>query len=73
MLWYRGVRKGREGPRPDPADAEGKRTRTRFLPDNIQDAIRLFKSSRLAADLIGEECHGKYVELKQMVADRWLV
>ncbi len=70
LLLYTLLRTGLEGPLPDPADAEGKRSRTRFLPDNIYDAIRLFKSSRLAADILGDECHGKYVDVKQMSADR---
>ena len=70
LLFYTLLKTGLEGPAPDPADAEGKRTRTRFLPDNIHDAIRLFKTSRLAVEILGEECHGKYVELKQAAADR---
>ena len=70
LLLYTLLRTGIEGPLPDPADAEGKRARTRFLPDNIYDAIRLFKSSRLAVDVLGEDCHAKYVELKQRAADR---
>ena len=70
LLLYALVRPGLEGPPPDPVDAEGKRSRTRFLPDNIHDAIRLFKSSRLAVDIMGEDCHAKYVELKQKSADR---
>jgi glutamine synthetase len=67
---YTLLRTGLEGPLPDPADAEGKRARTRFLPDNIHDALRLFKSSRLAAEILGDVCHGKYVEVKQAAADR---
>lgn len=70
LMLYTLLRTGLEGEMPAPPDAEGKRYRTRFLPDNIHDAIRLFKSSRLAADILGEECHGKYVELKQRAADR---
>ena len=70
LLLYTLLRTGLEGEPPDPADAEGKRARTRFLPDNIHDAIRLFKASRLAVDILGEESHGKYVELKQTAADR---
>ena len=70
LLLYTLLRTGLEGPLPDPADSEGKRARTRFLPDNIYDAIRLFKSSRFAWDILGEESHGKYAELKQAAADR---
>lgn len=70
LLFYTLWRTGLEGPLPDPADVEGKRTRTRFLPDNIHDAIRLFKSSRVAADVLGDDVYAKYVELKQKSADR---
>jgi len=44
--------------------------RTRFLPDNIYDAVRLFKGSRFATELLGEEVHGKFAELKLMQAER---
>jgi glutamine synthetase len=70
LLLYTLLRTGLEGPLPDPAETEGKRPRTRFLPDNIYDAIRLFKGSQLIAETLGEECQGKYVEVKQMQADR---
>ena len=70
LMIYTLLRTGLEGPLPDAADAEGKRARTRFLPDNIYDAIRLFKTSRLAVELLGEDSHGKFAELKQMSADR---
>lgn len=70
LLFYTLLRTGTEGALPDPQESEGKRARTRFLPDNIYDAIRLFKASRLATDILGEESHGKYVELKQRSADR---
>jgi len=70
LLLYTLMRTGLEGDLPDPADAEGKRARTRFLPDNIHDAIRHFKASRLALEILGEESHAKYVELKQLAADR---
>ncbi len=52
------------------ADDESKRPRTRFLPDNIFDAIRLFKGSRYMADLLGEAVHGKYGELKLAQVER---
>ena len=70
LLLYTLVRAGLEGELPGAADAEGKRYRTRFLPDNVYDAIRLFKASRLAVDILGEATHGKYLELKQRSADR---
>jgi len=69
LVNYALIKTGLEGPE-SKEDAETKRTRTRFLPDNILDAIRLFKSSAYAAQLLGEDVHGKYAELKLMQADR---
>ena len=60
---------GFEGPLAE-EDNDGKRPRTRFLPDNIYDAIRLFKASDYARDLMGEEVHGKYAEVKLLSAER---
>jgi glutamine synthetase len=59
---------GIEGPLEE--EDPNKRPRTRFLPDNIYDAIRLFKASRYAASLMGEEVHAKFAELKSAAADR---
>ncbi len=70
LLIYTLLRTGLEGALPDPADADGKRQRTRFLPDNIHDAIRLMKASRFAAEILGEKPHAKYIEVKQASADR---
>jgi len=64
------LKTGLEGPLPEDAENEIRRSRTRFLPDNIYDAIRLFKASRFAIDLLGEDVHGKYAEVKQAQADR---
>ena len=60
---------GLEGPGDDD-DNDGKRQRTRFLPDNIYDAIRLFKGSKFAQELLGETVHEKYAELKLASAER---
>ena len=49
---------------------EEKRERLRFLPDNINDAIRLFKSSSFISDLLGEVNKEKYSSFKQAAADR---
>ncbi|MFH0981064.1 MAG: glutamine synthetase family protein [Planctomycetota bacterium] len=69
LLIYTLLRTGLEGPKPEVSEEE-KRPRTRFLPGNIYDAIRLFKSSRFVTDLLGEELQARFAELKQMSADR---
>jgi glutamine synthetase len=49
---------------------EEKRERLRFLPDNINDAIRLFKSSNFISSILGESNKEKYADFKQIAADR---
>lgn len=69
LLIYLLLRTGMEGPKPDTNDEE-KRTRTRFLPGNIHDAIRIFKSSRFVAELLGEDMQSRVAAAKQISADR---
>jgi glutamine synthetase len=69
LLYYALLRTGLEGPAGEPEDTT-KRPRTRFLPDNIQDAIRLFKGSRFLAEQLGEDIHAKFAELKMAQAER---
>ena len=69
LALYAALRTGLEGPQTDDR-ADTKRERTRFLPDNIYDAIRLFKGSKFMEDLLGSEVHERYVGLKTMQADR---
>jgi glutamine synthetase len=69
MVLYALLKTGLEGPQQQ-EDAETKRSRTRFLPDNIFDAIRLFKGSTFIAQTLGENVQGKYAELKQASAER---
>src|SRR5512135_221442 len=69
MAIYALFRTGLEGPLTED-EGEGKRPRTRFLPDNIQDALRIFKASKWAQELLGEEVHEKYSEVKQAAAER---
>ena len=47
-----------------------KRERLRTLPDNINDAIKLFKGSEFIGKILNKINQEKYVEYKQMVADR---
>jgi glutamine synthetase len=69
LSFYTIARTALEGPRSDRAD-ESKRARTRYLPDNIYDAIRLFKGSKWMTELLGESVQSKFVDVKQLQADR---
>ena len=69
LVLYTLVRTGFEGPK-SPEEAESKRNRTRFLPDNIMDAIRLFKGSEVMTNLLGEVVQTKFAEVKQASAER---
>lgn len=68
MVLYTILRVGMEGEKLK--KDEDKRERLRFLPDNINDAIRLFKSSDLITRILGEETKDKYISYKQQAADR---
>jgi len=69
MTLYTLLRTGLEGP-PSPPNDEAKRSRTRFLPGNVHDAIRLFKASKWSTDLLGAETADKLAELKLASAER---
>ncbi|MBL8985823.1 MAG: glutamine synthetase family protein [Gemmatimonadales bacterium] len=69
MALYTLLKTGFQGPI-EPENGDKKRDRTKFLPDNIYDAIRLFKGSKYAADLLGEAVHKKYADLKLASAER---
>lgn len=47
-----------------------KRDRLRTLPDNIHDAIKLFKASDFVGKILEKENQEKYASYKQMAADR---
>ncbi len=69
MVMYVLAKTGLEGQPGDVSDPD-KRTRTRFLPDNILDAIKSFKQSKFVGELMGESIQGKFAELKVAQADR---
>ncbi len=69
LALYALLRTALEGPLGDD-DAETRRTRTKFLPDNIYDAIRLFKGSKFMAELLGADVHQRYIDVKSAQADR---
>ncbi len=47
-----------------------KRDRLRYLPDNINDALKIFKASDFMDKALGEGAKAKFIEPKQAVADR---
>ena len=69
MVMYTLAKTGLEGSAQDPNDSD-KRSRTRFLPDNIYDAIKLFKQSRFMTSVLGESVCERFAELKTLQADR---
>ena len=68
LVLYTMLRTGLEGEKVQ--KDKNKRDRLRFLPDNINDSIALFKSSRFMTEILGEDSKEKYARFKQMVADR---
>lgn len=65
-ILYTGLR----GPKNEQQVTENRRSRTRVLPGNIYDAIRLCKSSEFVAEMLGELAKDKFVERKMAAADR---
>ena len=70
LTFYTLLRTGLEGPMTETITSETRRTRTRFLPGNIYDAIRYCKQSDFVASILGEDNKDKYVERKIASADR---
>jgi glutamine synthetase len=61
---------GLNGPMKEQLDSENRRTRTRFLPDNIYDAVKYFKGSAYISEFMGEENKEKFIERKIASAHR---
>lgn len=70
MLIYALLRTGLEGPEPDANTPKPKRVRKRLLPGNIYDAMGSYRRSTWLKEVLGEDCHAKYHELKEMAAHR---
>lgn len=68
LLIYSLLKVGLEGTKEK--EDKNKRSRTKYLPGNIYDSLRIFKASDLITELMGEESKSKYAELKEMVANR---
>jgi glutamine synthetase len=64
------IKTGLNGPMTETITSESRRTRTRFLPSNIHDALRLFKQSDFVSEMLGQENKEKFAERKIAVAER---
>lgn len=70
LAFYAILKTGLEGPMTETITSEARRTRTRYLPDNIYDAIRLFKQSDFVTQMMGEQNKEKFVDRKIASAHR---
>lgn len=70
LAFYALLRTGLEGPMTETITSENRRTRTKYLPGNIYDAIRLFKASSFMEEVLGSDNKDKYVERKVAAAER---
>jgi glutamine synthetase len=70
LTFFTILKTGLEGPMTEAITSETRRTRTRFLPGNIYDAIRYCKQSEFVAEILGQENKEKYIERKVASADR---
>jgi glutamine synthetase len=52
------------------ADIDNLRGASRYLPDNIYDALDNFRDSEWTTTLLGEDVKARYADLKQTAADR---
>jgi glutamine synthetase len=52
------------------ASIQNLRQAERYLPDNIHDALTLFRQAEWTGQLLGEDVKNRYADLKQAAADR---
>ncbi len=69
LLLFTLLKVGMEDEKPAVESAE-KRSRLRFLPGTIKDAMRLFKASDVMGTIMGEASKEKYLSYKQASANR---
>jgi glutamine synthetase len=54
----------------DIAKIKNLRQASRYLPDNIYDALNMFRTAEWNSKLLGEDVKARYADLKQASADR---
>jgi len=67
MVLYSVFKSGLDG---ETAKIKNLRQAERYLPDNIYDALKDFRSATWTTKLLGDDVKGRYADLKQASADR---
>jgi len=67
MVLYSVFKSGLDG---ETAKIKNLRQAERYLPDNIYDALKDFRSAPWTTTLLGDDVKGRYADLKQASADR---
>ena len=70
LAFYTLLRTGLEGPLHESFTPEQRKTRRRFLPANIYDAIDLFRASTFVTEMLGQTTKDRFVERKLAAAHR---
>jgi glutamine synthetase len=70
MVFYSLLRTGFDGKALKSLNSENRRTRTKYLPGNIWDAIAKYKSSRFVEEILGPDVKRKFLERKIGAAER---
>lgn len=70
LAFYSILRTGLEGPLDSDITGKNRGSNDSALPSNIHDAIAYFSESEWTATLLGEENKSKFIECKEMTADR---
>jgi glutamine synthetase len=68
LVLYALTKTGLEGPLFK--EAEGRRSRVRYLPGDIQTAMIKYRRSNYTTQLFGDDLKARFIELKQQAADR---
>jgi len=67
LLLFTVLKTGLEDKKPS---SKSRPQRLRFLPSNINDAIRMFRTSKFTSDILGESSKAKYLSYKVESANR---
>ncbi len=70
LAFYSLLRTGFDGKVLKSLNADSRRTRTKYLPGNIWDAISKFKSSTFMEEVLGADVKRKFLERKIEAAER---